>query len=318
VLIDSDLWGGPANMTKVKEFLLNSSNTLSQQDDRIASCLIPDPNSAHTLMALTCGELFWKAVAAASNTFFFTVTQLLSKGLFNIPYDDKDGMCKPSPYYYSVVHWILHAAEVTPGRQSTPNSGELWKTVDTFFWGNESNTFRQWLKIFPERETLHDVPSRKAMGWEKYNMLFYQPLHIAASYGLVDTIRTAIARKENLNARDENGWTPLLHAICAANYLELELLLEQSEVDVNLASDSQDTPLMSALYLDDESSRLSIMEALLKKDEILLDGVDMWGNSALGLAVSHGSKDAIKMLKDRGASVSKYNGREIELRDGDS
>ncbi len=73
--------------------------------------------------------------------------------------------------------------------------------------------------------------------------LHSRPLHYAAIYGSVDSVRILLEAGADPNARDQQGATPLIYA--AWNYEKTRLLVEKGAV-VNTASKTGVTPLMIA------------------------------------------------------------------------
>jgi ankyrin repeat protein len=116
----------------------------------------------------------------------------------------------------------------------------------------------------------------------------YQPLHVAASYGLEEIVRTTIARKENLNARDDDEQTPLFHAVFCDRDRVVKLLIEQPEVDVNVKNERQAPALIHATG----RNNVRILEAFFGRDELLLNSVNEYGDSTLGLALNNKSTKA--------------------------
>jgi hypothetical protein len=335
--------------TQVKEFLLQPSERLSQQDERINSCLV-DLKSAHASIALTCSKCIHYLRDYIYRTLLnivFKVTQLFSKGLFSIKdyseeseeesekkteedtnenpitnpncslmdhtnEDDTEGelSVRDSPLYYAVVHWLLHASEVAPGKHATPYSEDLWKAVERWFWESgtaiPSTAFQKWFQIFPgpRKEVLHPDPL-----YMFYKLSGCDPLHIAASYGFTDIIEYAHLVGLDFNVQESHKKTPLCYVAMGGRKAVAKVLIDKG-VDVNRPSDIGMTPLLLAVYNELEE----MTETLLCADGIDLDYLDDDGSSALGYAVKNGLKKTVELLKQRGAAVCKFDGKDLELK----
>ncbi|EGR50692.1 uncharacterized protein TRIREDRAFT_58115, partial [Trichoderma reesei QM6a] len=159
------------------------------------------------------------------------------------------------------------------------------------------------------------------------------PLCLAIASGHVETARRIIERHGNrisVNSKSAHGRTPLCHAIDRGHDALLALLLEQPELDVNLAVDFAATALhLAAVYLADESMlRLFLRHPridvnvrnchgatplvnavkrgygisvllLLQHPNIVPDRKDDVGMTALSWAAHLGSYNVVKMLLNR-------------------
>lgn len=72
-------------------------------------------------------------------------------------------------------------------------------------------------------------------------------LHLAAQKGDYETVQKLISRGTNVNARDDEGWTPL-HYAAGGGYLEIVELLVSNKANVNAKTDNGITPLSAAEY----------------------------------------------------------------------
>jgi TonB family protein len=160
----------------------------------------------------------------------------------------------------------------------------------------------------------------------------------AASEGRVDDVRALLDQGLDVNARNEDGWTPLLFAAHRGHTEVVTLLLERV-ADVNVSNSAGWTPLIAAalsghtevvgLLLEhgadphakstrtaDGDSALTalIVAARYGYGEIvnaLLDGgaevnaTSRNGVSALEAAVSGGHAEVVTLLVERGAAVSR-------------
>lgn len=71
------------------------------------------------------------------------------------------------------------------------------------------------------------------------------PLHYAACYGIIPTMKVILEYKPNVNLRNCNGDTPLHHA-CSKGNLEAVQLLIQSGANINIRNNDNQTPFYFA------------------------------------------------------------------------
>jgi len=134
------------------------------------------------------------------------------------------------------------------------------------------------------------------------------PLHIAASYGFTDIIEYAHPMGLDFNVRCSMGITPLSYAVVSRRKAVKGLI--DKDVDVNRPSDIGMTPLLLAVFNKLEE----VAETLLYADGIDLDYLNDKGSSALGYAVKNGLKKTVELLKQKGATVCKYDGEDLEVK----
>lgn len=79
-------------------------------------------------------------------------------------------------------------------------------------------------------------------------------LHVSAALGDLKGVQSILAKsKENVNSRDENGWQPI-HEAAHGGHLEITKLLVDAGADINAKSNNGGTPLWwakGALKKDD-------------------------------------------------------------------
>nr|MCS5612166.1 ankyrin repeat domain-containing protein [Candidatus Poribacteria bacterium] len=74
-------------------------------------------------------------------------------------------------------------------------------------------------------------------------------IHDAALFGDIEVIKQHLAAGTDVNAKGDNGWTPLHNAALDDNKEVAELLIAEG-VDVNVKRDNGETPLDEAISLD--------------------------------------------------------------------
>lgn len=115
---------------------------------------------------------------------------------------------------------------------------------------------------------------------------------------------------QDINARDSNGNTPLILAICLKNYAALKVLLEMN-VDVNMPDSQGVTPLHYALFNDDIRYASALLEAGAKPNvsygliNEILEGLVIIQErlvTPLRIAVEQNNLDFVSMLLTWGAN----------------
>jgi len=143
-----------------------------------------------------------------------------------------------------------------------------------------------------------DTARVQALLLDSPDLAFYRnkrgrmPLHAAAEGGHIDMVNLLLANKADVNAKSNDGSTPLFFA---ANK-EVAGLLLANHADVNARSNAGDTPLLAAA----SAGRVEVVDLLLTQ------GVDINtknnnGETALMLASQHGSQKTAESLIAKGA-----------------
>jgi ankyrin repeat protein len=125
----------------------------------------------------------------------------------------------------------------------------------------------------------------------------------AAQNGWIHVVRTLLAAKANVNARDNLGLTALERAVDLGTRPEIVDLLLHAGADVNIPYPGQIYPGRTVLMMAVVGSNRLILDSILKAkpDVNLSDGS---GDTALTLAVSEDKPDLIPLLAGAGANLN--------------
>jgi len=126
-------------------------------------------------------------------------------------------------------------------------------------------------------------------------------IHEAAELGNIEAVKQYLADGEDVNANDEFGFTPLLHAASSGHKEIVELLISNG-ANVNAKGDLGTTPLLWAAI----NGHKQVVELLIAK------GADVMakraGRTPLHWAASNGHKEVVELLIANGADVNDIAG----------
>ena len=122
-------------------------------------------------------------------------------------------------------------------------------------------------------------------------------LSYAAKSGNVDEVKRLLAAGVNVNARDAEGFTPLLETAFAGN-VEMAKVLISAGADVN-AEKNGDTPLYAAAMHNSKN----LAELLIANGANVNAGAK-FGDLPIDIASQFGYKDMVALLIDKGSSVN--------------
>ena len=163
--------------------------------------------------------------------------------LLNTDYDEE------GPPRYKFARWPRHLRAAEAAWPAAERDAVIQER-----WGNLYNTIEAFLS--PGSPVLKAWSKRLNLWQEKP----WDPLHVAAHFGLLEIMQRRISYGTNVDISDEDGWTPL-HLACSENdgNVGLELLV-QHDADVNSLTESKQTPL---LLLTDNSGSPKLFQHLL-------------------------------------------------------
>ena len=241
----------------------------------------------------------------------------------DLPYTDYD---EETPPRYELAQWPRHlrAAEAAwPAAERDADLQERWEklhnTIEAFL-SPESPVFKAWSK-------------RLGM----WRVKPWDPLHVAANFGLLEIMQRLISSGTNVDISDENGWTPL-HLACVESGVGLELLI-QHDADVNSLTKEKRIPLALLIassgspklfqYLLDHGAKpeipdddgwtclhsaagdanLELCKILLGCSTVDIDAQDSEGDTPLHWMCLNPNAlpELVQMFLDRGAKVNEQN-----------
>ena len=108
--------------------------------------------------------------------------------------------------------------------------------------------------------------------------------------------REVLQQGVNPNLRGENGKTPLIHAIQEKSTKVLPVLLAARNIDVNATNANNETPLMIAIYTEQND----LARRLINRGA----ETDRYGWTPLHYAATKSNLDMVKLLLGRGADIN--------------
>lgn len=128
-------------------------------------------------------------------------------------------------------------------------------------------------------------------------------LHLASGSGVVDVCEELIRHSANLEARDNQGWTPLMFCAQEGRLDCLELLLKNG-ADVNAADFAGRNSLMQAARCGFPEIAIRLLEAGAN-----VHAASGWANSLI-VAATEGKTQVGEILLDHGALIDELNLKE--------
>lgn len=128
-------------------------------------------------------------------------------------------------------------------------------------------------------------------------------IHDRVRCGYKEAVEPAIARGEDLNARDEHSLTPL-HLAAGYGFTDIINALVRGGADPNADDRGGEKPLHIAAYLGREKAAAALISAGAEVDAVNGDG-----ETPLHYASYMGQNEIVTLLLSRGAEIDKREGR---------
>ncbi len=122
------------------------------------------------------------------------------------------------------------------------------------------------LKLTASRGNIEAVKQHLAAGTDvnAKNQNGYTPLHKAVDDGHKEIVELLITEGADVNAKEDGGGTPLHHAVLFVGDKELAELLTAKGADVNAKDNDGDTPLDWAIYYKEPDKEPETADLLRK------------------------------------------------------
>ncbi|KAM6466332.1 rabankyrin-5 isoform 1-T1 [Liasis olivaceus] len=126
------------------------------------------------------------------------------------------------------------------------------------------------------------------------------PLHLAACWGLEETVQCLLEFGANVNAQDAEGKTPIHVAIINQHNVIIQMMISHSAIQLNLRDRQGLTPFACAMTYKNNKAA----EAILKREPGAAEQVDNKGRNFLHLAVQNSDIESVLFLISVQADVN--------------
>uniref|UniRef100_G3U2B7 Ankyrin repeat and FYVE domain containing 1 n=1 Tax=Loxodonta africana TaxID=9785 RepID=G3U2B7_LOXAF len=128
----------------------------------------------------------------------------------------------------------------------------------------------------------------------------HTPLHLAASWGLEETVQCLLEFGANVNAQDAEGRTPVHEAISNQHSVIIQLLISHPDIHLNVRDRQGLTPFACAMTYKNNKAA----EAILKRESGAAEQVDNKGRNFLHVAVQNSDIESVLFLISVQANVN--------------
>ena len=186
--------------------------------------------------------------------------------------------------HYAVTSWMVHA------RRSETSKHSRGDVLNHFSWPSE-HLVQLWVQVYRIIAGYSDdcPPEGTSM------------LHVISRYQLMEPLWTVLQKADqvgtDINAKDENGLSPLSYAAGEGHEAIVQLLLKKG-ADVNSADRFGQTPLSRAAREGHEA----IVRLLLEKGPDI-HSADRFGRTPLSGGAENGHEAIVRLLLENGADV---------------
>lgn len=159
---------------------------------------------------------------------------------------------------YSIRYWAVHGKKDRSQNDNLPTFN-----LKAYEFCSSHSALKFWVRA--SKDTSRRSSRNENRDWFfpfKYLTSTLSKIHLASIYGLTSIVQHQVAKRPNsIGSRDENGATPLMLA-AAGGYLDItELLMSNSQIDVN----AQDKNGKTALWYAVDQEKWSIVRQMLNR-----------------------------------------------------
>lgn len=156
------------------------------------------------------------------------------------------------------------------------------------------------------REDIENVKKMIKEGKADVAINGFQPVHHAAKMGHLESLKLLI-NEQNINAQDNEGYTPLHYAAFCGTQKAIQFLLDKG-ANPEISSKDGNLPIHMAFvrHVASAEAQTEVYSLLISKTQNI-DSQDNSGISVLARACRANNKDFVKALLENGAKPNKPN-----------